>query len=86
MQNKKYTLLIEENTIHDGGIILLDNEKILCILENERVTKHKHAVYESCDEIVDYIAKSYNINKDDITVMHGLNIPYNNHHIFLIRL
>ena len=47
MQNKKYTLLIEENTIHDGGIILLDNEKILCILENERVTKHKHAVYES---------------------------------------
>ena len=51
--SNKYTLLIDDDTIHDGCVALLDNEKILCVLENERVTKHKHANYERCDSIID---------------------------------
>lgn len=81
MLGKKYTLLLEDKTMHDGGAVLLDGEKILCILENERITKHKHAVYEKCDEIVDYIINSYNIDRNDISIIHDkINIPYSNHH------
>lgn len=80
MSDKKYTMIIEDDTIHDGDIVLLDNQKIMCILENERVTKHKHAVYEKCDAIIDYVANCYGIDKNDINIMHGINTTYKNHH------
>lgn len=76
----KYTLLIEDTTLHDGTVALLDDEKILCILENERVTKHKHATYEKCDEIIDYVLNSYNLKKEDVNIVHGINTRYNSHH------
>ena len=77
---KKYTLLIDDDTMHDGCVALLDNEKIICILENERVTKHKHALCEKCDAIIDYILNCYNIKKEEVNIVHGLNTKYKNHH------
>lgn len=77
---KKYTLLVEEDTIHDSDVVLLDDKKILCILENERVTKHKHAVYEKCDTIIDYVLKRYNIGKDEVNIVKGINTQHNSHH------
>lgn len=76
----KYTLLIDDDTIHDGCVALLDDEKILCVLENERVTKHKHANYERCDSIIDYVTGCYGIKKEDLTVLHGINSVYKSHH------
>ena len=80
MQNNKYTLIIEDDTIHDGGVVLLDDKKILCILENERVTKHKHAVYEKCDEIIDYVLNSYNLKREEVNIVHGINSQHTSHH------
>lgn len=80
MQDKKYTLLVEDDTIHDGDVVLMDDKQILCVLENERVTKHKHAVYEKCDEIVDYVANCYGIDRKDLDVVHGVTVPYGDHH------
>lgn len=77
---KKYTMLIEDDTVHDGDIVLLDDKKIICILENERITKHKHAVCEKCDAIIDYVANRYNIKKDNINIVRGINTQYNSHH------
>lgn len=82
MHNKKYTLLVEDNTMHDGDVLLLDDKQILCVLENERVTKHKHAMYECCDnDVIHYIKDSYGIKDEDLEVVRGIsNIPYLTHH------
>ena len=81
MHKEKYTLLVEDDSFHEGTVALFDNQQILCILENERVTKHKHAVFESnVTETIDYIKRSYQIKDEDLNIVRGLNVRYPNHH------
>lgn len=81
MHKEKYTLLVEDDSFHEGAVALLDREKILCVLENERVSKHKHAVFEhDVNETIDYIKRVYNIKDEDLHVTRSVNVPYLSHH------
>lgn len=81
MSKKKYTLLVEDDSFHEGAVALLDDKKILCILENERITKHKHAVFETnVTETIDYVKRSYQIKDEDLNIVRNINVKYQNHH------
>ena len=76
----KYKLLINDSSLHDSDVALIDDEKIVCVLETERVSKHKHAMYERADACVDYIKKQYNLKDEDVEVVSDANCRYTQHH------
>lgn len=80
---KKYTLVKYNKSLHDSDAVLIDNNHIICILEKERVSKHKHAMYEFNDDLlVDYIKKEYNIDENELGVfdVSDVSLKYHQHH------
>jgi carbamoyltransferase len=76
----KYTLLLEENS-NDGAAVLLDDKGIVCILENERVTKHKHSAFEKCDDtIINYVLDKFNLTREEVQIQDKSNTIYHSHH------
>ena len=76
----KYKLIVNDNSLHDSDVALIDDEKIVCVLETERVSKHKHAMFERAGACVDYVKKQYNLKDEDVEIVHRANCRYNRHH------
>ena len=78
---KKYKLIINDLSDHDSDVALIDNNNLICVLETERVSKHKHSVFEKADDyLVDYIKKVYNIADDELEIIKNANVKYKRHH------
>jgi len=76
----KYKLLINDDSFHDSDVALIDDEKMICVLETERVSKHKHAMYEKGDACADYVKKQYNLKDEDVEIVRHANVKYQQHH------
>ena len=83
-KNPEHTcIIINKETQHDTCIALIKDNKLECILETERVTKHKHAEFDQPEnELIPYIINKYNLSKDipvyDETVL--ARYKYSKHH------
>ena len=68
----KYKLLINDDSFHDSDVALIDDEKIICVLETERISKHKHAMYEKADACADYVKKQYNLKDEEVEIIKNI--------------
>lgn len=60
-------IVVNKETQHDTCVGLIKNNKLECILETERVSKHKHAEFDQPEyELISYIKNKYKLNDNVI--------------------
>ena len=74
-------IVLNKETFHDTCAAYIKNGNLKCILETERVNRHKHAEYmQPEDSLIPYLKDKFNID-NDITIYDKNDIcKYRTHH------